>query len=629
MRKEIIRRMYDEVLYPDMVKEAREEISEAAENVVIKQAQDRYRKLLMTGPFECLSFLQAQQPPLEELKTTKKGKKGQHEEDVVKERPRYNVMGVLLQQIDQNNFMVTVAVVDKFGELVAHKDLTHLMPPRKVAFKQGPGGQEMDEERKKKVQQSAKEEMKEHEADKDKVAQLMLKHQVDLVVVGANKLDARKIKEVMKEVAEKLKSQGLHDDDSDEEPHKRSKKRGEEEELRKEAFVIWGSLEVPKLFASSHRSQRLLKNCHPNLKQAVSLARFEQDPMCELLNLWSAVPSENLCLSLNLQPLQKQANQSKLAQALEEVNVQCVNLVGVDLNLLIDHEHMHCLLQFISGLGPRKARRLLQNLNAMKILNRNQLLSANFLTRNCFMSTIPFLRVKVPAEERKVQPQDYLDLTRIHSESYMTAIKIATDAMYPESSEHLTEADRLLTAKAVMKNPSILLNLDLKQYKLELQQGGQQSMISIVDIIIEEFKHPFSDPRQYRNPNRMLSESQIFYMLIDESERTFKVGVIVTATVVKILDKKVLCKLDNGLDGIIMKEDISAESANLEDFIGHVITGRIDKIGIEKEDHKFSVNLKCKREDLERHDKFVDKNLNVCEEDLVNHNFQIEKRQKA
>ena len=50
----------------------------------------------------------------------------------------------------------------------------------------------------------------------------------------------------------------------------------------------------------------------------------------------------------------------------------------------------------------------------------------------------------------------------------MTATKIATDAMYPESSEHLTESDRLLTAKAVMKNPSILHNLDLKQYKLEL-----------------------------------------------------------------------------------------------------------------------------------------------------------------
>jgi hypothetical protein len=28
--------------------------------------------------------------------------------------------------------MVTVAVVDKYGELVAHKDFMHLMPPRKA-----------------------------------------------------------------------------------------------------------------------------------------------------------------------------------------------------------------------------------------------------------------------------------------------------------------------------------------------------------------------------------------------------------------------------------------------------------------------------------------------------------------
>ena len=43
----------------------------------------------------------------------------------------------------------------------------------------------------------------------------------------------------------------------------------------KEAFVIWGRPEVPKLFASSHYSQKILKN-HPFiLKKAISLARFE------------------------------------------------------------------------------------------------------------------------------------------------------------------------------------------------------------------------------------------------------------------------------------------------------------------------------------------------------------------
>lgn len=117
--------------------------------------------------------------------------------------------------------------------------------------------------------------------------------------------------------------------------------------------------------------------------------------------------------------------------------------------------------------------------------------------------------------------------------------------------------------------------------------------------------------------------------MIDESERTFKRGIIVTATVVKVLQSKILCKLDNGLDGIIMKEDIgSNETEKLEDFVNHVITGRIDKINKEenkdgKYEGKFSVTLKCKRQDLERHDHFVDKEIKdkIPKEDLINLNF--------
>ena len=32
-------------------------------------------------------------------------------------------MGALMHQIDPNNYIVTIAVVDKYGELVAHKEL--------------------------------------------------------------------------------------------------------------------------------------------------------------------------------------------------------------------------------------------------------------------------------------------------------------------------------------------------------------------------------------------------------------------------------------------------------------------------------------------------------------------------
>jgi len=65
--------------------------------------------------------------------------------------------------------------------------------------------------------------------------------------------------------------------------------------------------------------------------------------------------SENQSLHLNLHPLQKHINQARLIDILEEINIQTVNLIGIDINLLCVHEHWHNQLQFLSGLGPRKA----------------------------------------------------------------------------------------------------------------------------------------------------------------------------------------------------------------------------------------------------------------------------------
>lgn len=107
-------------------------------------------------------------------------------------------------------------------------------------------------------------------------------------------------------------------------------------------------------------------------------------------------------------------------------------------------------------------------------------------------------------------------------------------------------------------------------------------MTSILDLIIEELQHPFKDPREYRTPSQIQEKIQkfnkeLFYLLIDESERSFKPGIIVTATIVKI-DKNVLCKLDNGLDAIIHKEEICNPNEQLDRVVqvGQVITGRID-----------------------------------------------------
>lgn len=106
----------------------------------------------------------------------------------------------------------------------------------------------------------------------------MVAHQVDLIVVGANKLAARTIKKVMSEIAEGIKNfegHGSNDFENDTRGGGRgSKNRGNSTRFggdnddgpRKEAFVIWGSLEIPKLFANSHQSKKMFKTHHPILK---------------------------------------------------------------------------------------------------------------------------------------------------------------------------------------------------------------------------------------------------------------------------------------------------------------------------------------------------------------------------
>lgn len=152
--------------------------------------------------------------------------------------------------------------------------------------------------------------------------------------------------------------------------------------------------------------------------------------MIEILNLWSFVPSENQALSLQLHPMQKSISQAKLADALEEVNIRCVNMVGIDINLVIDHDHMTILLSFLSGVGPRRAKKFIQSLKQLgkKIVSRSDIYNHQLLDKVCHLSAIGFLKIKKHNDQKG--PYDVLDQTRIHPESYLLAHKVARDVIY-------------------------------------------------------------------------------------------------------------------------------------------------------------------------------------------------------
>lgn len=447
-----------------------------------------------------------------------------------------------------------------------------------------------------------------HEKEKEAMIELLGQFSVDLIVVAANSLRAIDLKRSLEEIAADFKNRDVEMDEDD--------GKAKNYSARKEAFVIWGSTEVPKLFSLSHNSQRILmKNTQQMLKQAISLARYEQDPLAEILNLWSPITAENQALALNLDPMQKLVNQSKLAEGLEEVNIQVVNDIGIDINMVVDHEHLHCLIPFLSGMGPRKAKDLVSKIKSLgrKIWTRAEIFKQNLLGGQCcYVSAIPFIKVKIPEDDISAgckQSLDLRDQTRIHIEYYDLALTIASDACATDGQAQETDQSaKLRNLKEVIMNPSKLARLDMKGYFKQLEISGRSNYKYVIEQMIKEFTEPFKDPRVFRSPTSInIKNERLLYLLIDESKRTFKTGIIVTATVNKVLDTKAICRLDNGLTAIIPSAKILEQDSaeKLRDIIdvGHIVTGRI--IQIKSEDEKsFEVTLNCKQAALSSHEEF-------------------------
>lgn len=91
---ELFRSLLQDVLIPEITKEIREELKQSAENYVIKKCQEKYRNLLMTGPFSCEGY-PVRNSTAEGLYS--KTRKDDDFSSIIPDRPRCTVMGVILQ----------------------------------------------------------------------------------------------------------------------------------------------------------------------------------------------------------------------------------------------------------------------------------------------------------------------------------------------------------------------------------------------------------------------------------------------------------------------------------------------------------------------------------------------------
>lgn len=397
-----------------------------------------------------------------------------------------------------------------------------------------------------------------------------------------------------------------------------------------------------KVFAKSERAEREFKEFTPLLRQAISMGRLILDPISELAGFWyqdeEAQRSDNSnsreILHLNLHPMQTMVSPAALLQSLERSFVRIVNYVGLDINKVVNRPHLQSTAQFICGLGPVKAKRLLANVmqtgyqgNRASLaptpvssgeVDENQLTQAVY--ENCAGFIIIIGNSSTKDNDVRITP---LDSMRIHPDWYPNAQRIAIDAMEATIDEEDDEDTQMENTIQVIEeamepgNHQRVLNLNLEAFAVSLEEEEMAGKWgeALQQMASELCGTPgFSDREKLfekdgNMPFTALTGEPLFEALTGETSSTLRDKQLITVTIFQVKPFGAICRLASGLRGEIRLAELSdkggfdgfnnqgRENRDLE-YVesivskGQTLQARILKI--EKDVSRYGVQLSCK-----------------------------------
>lgn len=220
-----------------------------------------------------------------------------------------------------------------------------------------------------------------------------------------------------------------------------------------------------------------------------------QDPLLTISQLFN---HDRDILSLKLHPMQQtiiaasgtrnSEDCERLRRMLEIEFVNTTNDVGVDLNRCNQQSHTANVLQFVAGLGARKAQHILRVLRHERlelkskllpeekslatypvVKNRLSLVTKCSLGRRVFINCAGFIKFDVDRIAKEIDEDEHaqdsqsnnddeanyteiLDSTRIHPETYEWARKMAVDALDFDE-ENVENPSMTAAVKEILENP--------------------------------------------------------------------------------------------------------------------------------------------------------------------------------
>ncbi|KAL6997808.1 Transcription elongation factor spt6 [Sarracenia purpurea var. burkii] len=302
-------------------------------------------------------------------------------------------------------------------------------------------------------------------------------------------------------------------------------------------------------------------------------------------------------LSWKLCPLESFLTADEKYQMVEQVMVDVTNQVGLDVNLAIAHEWLFSPLQFISGLGPRKAASLQRSLvRAGSIYTRKDFLTAHGLGKKVFVNAVGFLRIRrTGLAASSSQFINLLDDTRIHPESYGLAQELAKDIYIADMQDGGYDDEDVLemAIEHVREKPDLLKYFDVDEYvKSKKWENKRETLDNIRLELIQGFQEW---RRQYVEP----SQDEEFYMISGETDVTLAEGRIVQATVRRAQPQKAICSLESGLTGVLTREDYTDDGSDDIDLserlhVGDILTCRIKSIQM----NRYQIFLTCRESEM-------------------------------
>ncbi|TFK76387.1 transcription elongation factor SPT6 [Pluteus cervinus] len=376
-----------------------------------------------------------------------------------------------------------------------------------------------------------------------------------------------------------------------------------------------GSLKIPviyvmddaaRIYQHSKRAADEFSALSPTAKYCVGLARYTQSP----LNEYAALGPDITTISFE-EDDQHLVPKEKLLSAFERVLVDVTNKVGVDINRAVADTYYQHLLPFVCGLGPRKAQALIKKIGSQggHLANRDQFVRASLLTTRIFLNAAAFLRIsqeesQLGSKQHKHRADedapDPLDDTRIHPEDYELARKMATDALELDE-EDIHDEHPSQVVLALMHDPENekkLAELNLDEFAISLYEANLDQKRHTLNVIREELLRPFAEQRE---PFKLPGDWDILTMLSGETQRTLRVGLIVSALVLRPKPHFVTVRLDSGIEGVINAQYISDQPVNDTKSVvskGQTISGVIIDIKFQLEEDQFFVELSSRQSEL-------------------------------